>query len=275
MARLKAVFQQLGKFWAGLSTGKRVALLIVTSGVLIGVLLVATLGSRITYGYLYTDLSTEDAGAIVQKLDALQVPYELDAGGTAIRVPRDRVHALRLELAAAGLPRGAGVGFELFDRSQIGATEFEQHVNLRRALEGELSRSIGAVEGVKSARVHLVMPERRLFAEKRESASASVVVKLQNPQAFGRREVAAIVHLVTAAVPGLSRDRVSVVSTEGLTLNRPVSDTEGAGSGAPDLQVEAASGMATAMEGPSAGAARTRRRFRQRGRAHSCCAGKR
>jgi flagellar M-ring protein FliF len=164
-----------------------------------------------------------------------------------ILVPEERVPGLRLELAAAGLPHGGSVGFEIFDRSKIGATEFEQQVNLRRALEGELARSVMSVNGVKSARIHLVLPERRLFAARAESASASVVVKLENAHNFGRREVAAIVHLVAAAVPTLSKDRVSVVSTEGVTLHRPSSDTQGGGDLA-DLNAEQARVMASQLE---------------------------
>jgi flagellar M-ring protein FliF len=145
----------------------------------------------------------------------------LDADGRGILVPEERIAPLRLELASSGLPRGGGIGFELFDKNQLGATEFEQQVSLRRALEGELTRSILTIDGVKAARVHLVMPERRLFVAKESQPSASVVLKLANPQSFGKREVAGIVHLVAAAVPGLRRDRVSVVSTDGVTLHRP------------------------------------------------------
>ena len=133
--RLKAVFEQIALFWAQLPTAKRLALVTLTVGALLTVLAVSWWNSQIRYGYLYTDLSTEDAAAIVQKLEAQQVPYKLDDSGTAIKVPDERVHALRLELAGAGLPRGSGVGFELFDKSQIGATEFEQHVSLKRALD--------------------------------------------------------------------------------------------------------------------------------------------
>ena len=246
-SKLQTVFEQIKTFWGGLSTPKRLAFVTLTVGALVAVLVVTTIGSRPTLGYLYTDLSTEDAGAIVQKLDGLKVPHQLDNGGTAIKVPEERVHALRLELAAAGLPRGAGVGFELFDKSQIGATEFEQNVNLRRAMEGELARSIATVEGVHNARVHLVMPERRLFAARGESASASVVLKLRNAGAFGKREVAAVVHLVSAAVPGLGRDRVSVVSTEGLTLHRPNSDATGVGDLA-DAHTEHSRAVASQLE---------------------------
>src|SRR5450432_3677071 len=225
----RAFLKQLTDFWAGLPTPKRIALVFFTTVALLGVGLLSVLGSREHYATLYSELSTEDAAQIVEKLKTSQTPYQLGANGTTILVPEDKVAGLRLELAAGGLPRGGSVGFEIFDRSRIGATEFEQNINLRRALEGELARSVMSVDGVKNARVHLVLPEHRLFAAREESASASVVVKLANSANFGRREVAAVVYLVSMAVPGLSKDRVSVVSTEGLTLHRPNSDATGAG----------------------------------------------
>src|SRR3954464_1113828 len=195
---IKNVLAQLANFWRGLSTPKRVALLVATVGVLLLGLGVVLLETHEQYSYLYTELSTEDTAAVVEKLKAGQVPYRLDASGTRIEVPEERVHELRLELASAGLPRGGGVGFEIFDKSQLGSTEFEQQVNLRRALEGELSRSIGTLRGVQSARVHLVIPERRLFVAGQERASASVVLKLRSPEAATREEVAGIVHLVAS-----------------------------------------------------------------------------
>jgi flagellar M-ring protein FliF len=245
--RARTVLKQLIDFWASLPTPKRIALVAVMGVVLVGVMAISVLSSRETYGTLYSELATEDAAAIVEKLKTAQVPYRLESGGTLIQVPEERVPGLRLELAAGGLPHGGSVGFEIFDRSKIGATEFEQQVNLRRALEGELARSVMSIDGVKSARVHLVLPERRLFAAREESASASVVVKLQNSHSFGRKEVAAVVHLVSAAVPTLSKDRVSVVSTEGVTLHRPSSDTVGGGDLA-DLSAEQARVMAGQLE---------------------------
>ncbi len=227
--KARAFLKQLTDFWASLPTPKRIALVFFTTAVLVGVTLLSVLESREHYATLYSELSTEDASQIVEKLKTAQVPYQLEANGTVIQVPEDKVAGLRLELAAGGLPRGGSVGFEIFDRSRIGATEFEQNINLRRALEGELARSVMSVDGVKGARVHLVLPEHRLFAAREESASASVVVKLANSANFGRREVAAVVYLVSMAVPGLNKDRVSVVSTEGLTLHRPNSDAAGGG----------------------------------------------
>jgi len=231
---LLKLWVQLSGFWKGLPTPKRVALIVATVGTLLLVSGVVLLESHEQYAYLFTELSTEDTAAVVEKLKAQQIPYRLDAAGTRVEVPESRVHELRLELASQGLPRGGGVGFEIFDKSQLGSTEFEQQVNLRRALEGELGRSIGTLRGVQAARVHLVMPERRLFVAGQERASASVVLKLRSPEGFSRDEIAGIVHLVASAVPGLSRDRVSVVSADGMTLHRPQLDGEAA-SGSGDL----------------------------------------
>jgi flagellar M-ring protein FliF len=244
----RAFLKQLSEFWTSLPTPKRIALVFFTTAVLLGVSLLSVLGSREHYATLYSELSTEDAAQIVEKLKTAQVPYQLENGGTVIAVPEDKVAGLRLELAAGGLPRGGSVGFEIFDRSRIGATEFEQQINLRRALEGELARSVMSVDGVKGARVHLVLPEHRLFASREESASASVVVKLTNSANFGRREVAAVVYLVSMAVPGLSKERVSVVSTEGLTLHRPNADATGASEVA-DQSAEQSHVIASQLEG--------------------------
>jgi len=245
--KARAFIKQLTDFWVSLPTPKRIALVFVMSTVLIGVMAISVLSSRETYGTLYSELATGDASAIVEKLKTSQVPYRLENGGSTIQVPEERIPGLRLELAAGGLPHGGSVGFEIFDHSKIGATEFEQQVNLRRALEGELARSVMSIDGVKNARVHLVLPERRLFAAREESASASVVVKLENSHNFSRKEVAAVVHLVAAAVPTLSKDRVSVVSTEGVTLHRPTSDTQ-AGGDLADLNAEQARVMAGQLE---------------------------
>ncbi len=248
MERVKGILRQLAGLWASLPTPKRIALVTISGLVLATVLFATYFGSRLDYVYLYSNLDPQDAAGIVERLKTLKVPYRLEADGRSIQVPEDQVASLRLELASAGLPRGGGVGFELFDRSQLGATEFEQQVSLRRALEGELTRSILTIDGVESTRVHLVMPERRLFVARQETASASVVVKLRSPDSFGKREVAGIVHLVAAAVPGLRRDRVSVVSTDGLTLHRPTTTEGDAGSGMGDGVIEQSEAVATQLE---------------------------
>ena len=179
------------------------------------------------YAVLFSQLTTDDAAGVVAKLKELKVPYRVIDGGR-IEVPEARVHELRLEVAGAGLPRGGGVGFESFDKMRLGATEFEQRVMFRRAMEGELSRTISTVSAIESARVHLVMPEKSVFVGRREPASASVVVKLRAGKDLGGGEINAIVHLVSSAVPDLAPDHVALATTEGVLLKKPrQSDAEG------------------------------------------------
>lgn len=173
------------------------------------------------YAVLFTNLDKEDAAQVVAKLKEMKVPYRLEGDGAIIEVPESQARELRLELAGAGLPRGGSVGFETFDKSRIGATEFEQRVLYRRALEGELSRTIGSVGAVEAARVHLVLPEKSVFVSRAEPASASIVVKLHQGRVLGAGEIGSIVHLVAASVPGLTPDRVALVSTEGIVLHKP------------------------------------------------------
>lgn len=183
------------------------------------------------YGTLFSGLDREDAAALVTKLKESKVPYRLQAEGSTIEVPASKLHELRLELASAGLPRGGGVGFESFDKMRLGASEFEQRVLYRRALEGELGRTIGSLGAVRTARVHLVLPERSVFVARQEQSSASVVVGLRPGRQLGAAEVAGIVHLIASSVPNLSAERVTVVSTDGTTLHRPKRAPGEAGAG--------------------------------------------
>ena len=172
------------------------------------------------YAVLFSQLGADDAAGVVAKLKELKAPYRIVDGGR-IEVPEARVHELRLEVAGAGLPRGGGVGFESFDKMRLGATEFEQRVMYRRAMEGELTRTIGTVAAVESARVHLVMPEKSVFVGRREPASASVIVKLRSGRELGGSEIGAIVHLIASAVPELSPDHITLATTEGVLLKKP------------------------------------------------------
>lgn len=227
---LKEFLASVAAFWNSLSNSKRVALILLSSIVLVGAMVLPQVASQQRLVPLYSRLEAEDAAKIVEELDKKQIPYKLTAGGTSVLVPEDQLYELRLAMAGQGLPKGSAVGFELFDENQFGATEFEQQVSLRRAMEGELARSIATVDGVEAARVHLVLPKKSVFISKKEQASASVVVRLTNPAMFSKREVGAVVHLVSSAVAGLSRNHVSVVSTEGETLHRPSSGDGGYGS---------------------------------------------
>ncbi len=142
-----------------------------------------------SYSPLFSQLEREDAATIVAKLKELKVAYRVDADGTTIEVPESKARELRLELAGSGLPRGGGVGFESFDKMRMGATDFEQRVLYRRALEGELTRTIGTLGAVESARVHLVLPEKSVFVSRGEPASGSIILRLRRGRSLGPSEV--------------------------------------------------------------------------------------
>ncbi len=172
---------------------------------------------------LFTDLSLEDSASIAKELDREAVTYELRNDGNIIMVPSDRVARLRMTLAENGLPKGGGVGYEIFDKSDaLGTTSFVQNINSLRALEGELARTIRALDRVQDARVHLVMPERPLFSRDKIEPSASIVLKVRG--SLEPAQVRAIRHLVATAVNGLRPQRISIVDEQGQLLADGASD---------------------------------------------------
>jgi len=170
---------------------------------------------------LFTGLAAEDAAGIVQKLKETGVDYRLPEAGGSVLVPSSRLAELRLTMSALGLPKSGRVGFELFDKVNLGATEFTEHINYRRALEGELERTVMALTEVEQARVHLTFPKDSVFLESQQPAKASVVVKLRPGAHLAPQNVMAINHLVASAVEGLSPDGVSVLDMNGNLLGRP------------------------------------------------------
>ncbi len=186
---------------------------------------------------LFTNLTLDDSAAIAKELDREGVPYRLRGEGNVILVARDRVARLRMQLAESGLPKGGGVGYEIFDRTDaLGTTSFVQNINATRALEGELARTIRTLDSVEDARVHLVMPERPLFSRDKVEPSASIVLRVRG--ALEPSQVRAIRHLVATAVNGLRPQRISIVDEAGNLLADGAADDSGAGDvGADERQV--------------------------------------
>ena len=178
-------------------------------------------GSKPEYVPLYTNLETKDAGDVVNSLKEAEVPYELveDKKGATILVPVTRVHDLRLELASAGLPRG-NKGFELFDDSKLGVTEFQNKVNYLQALQGELTRTIEHLGSVDKARVHIVLPEDSLYKKNEKPATASILLMLKPETKLTTSEVKGIVNLVSHSVQGLAPENITIVDEQGNILNK-------------------------------------------------------
>jgi flagellar M-ring protein FliF len=215
---LGKIVEQAKALWQKLSMPRRIALGVVVAAVAIGIAVLALRPETKDETVLFAGLAPEDAGVVVERLKAEKVPYSLDAGGTAILVPTTRVHELRLTLASAGVPRGGGVGFEVFDKQAFGATSFVEKMNYHRALSGELARSVMSLADVEHARVHIAQPQQSLYAKQEEPPSASVLVRMRPGRALSREQVRGIVHLVTSSVQRLAPDAVSIVDEGGKTL---------------------------------------------------------
>ncbi len=170
---------------------------------------------------LYSNLSSEDMQAIERWLKQENIPYDLSGDKTALLVPAEKVHETRLKLASEGLPSSGGVGFELFDKTSIGVTEFTQKLNYKRALQGELARTISQFQEVIRARVHIVVPEKTLFSENQEKARASVVVALRPGKKLSENQLQGITHLVASSIEGLDPAQVTIVDGNGRLLSKP------------------------------------------------------
>jgi flagellar M-ring protein FliF len=179
--------------------------------------------NRPTYALLYSDMDADAASQVVTRLKTLKVAYQLDDGGRAVRVPADRVDELRLDLSSQVMPASGRIGFEIFDRTAFGATEFLEQVNYRRALEGEIGRTIATLSEVASARVHIAMGKDSLFGESRP-AKASVVLKLRGQRALTASTVNGISNLIAASVEGLRPESVVILDSFGRPLAKPDSD---------------------------------------------------
>src|SRR4051812_42239504 len=185
---------------------------------------------------LFTDLSVEDSSAIIKDLERQGIAFDIKNEGSIVLVPKEQIPRLRMKLAEGGLPKGGGVGYEIFDKSDaLGATSFVQNINHLRALEGELSRTIRAIDRVQQARVHLVLPERPLFSREKAEPSASIVLKVRGT--LEAQQVRAIRHLIASAVNGLKPQRVSVVDETGRLLADGNADDGGGGSTADERKI--------------------------------------
>lgn len=190
--------------------------------------------NKADYQLLFGNLESADAAAVVDRLKEQKVPYRLENGGRAIFIPAEQVYETRLAMAGSGLPNGGGVGFEIFDKQSFGMTDFAQKINYLRALQGELARTIASLAPVEAARVHLALPEKRLFQDQQQKASASVIVKLAAGQSLHEGQILGIVNLVAGSVDGLDSDQVSVIDDNGRVLSKTNEHHAGTGT-APDM----------------------------------------
>jgi len=199
--------------------GRRIALMLGAAAVIAIMVGLVLWGRQPDYQVLFSNFSDRDGGEIVSALDAANVPYKFADGGSAILVPADQVHQLRLKLAAQGLPRGGNVGFELMENEKLGISQFLEQVNYQRALEGELARTVQTINAVQAARVHLAIPKSSVFVRDQQAPTASVVLDLYPGRTLDRGQVNAIVHLIASSVPDLTPKNVTIVDQFGNLLS--------------------------------------------------------
>ncbi len=219
---------QLKEIFDRLSTSQKVSLITVTAITILSILVLLIWANRPQYTILFSDLANSDAAKIRDRLQDEKVTYRLRDGGSTILVPKGRVYDLRLQLAADGIPSQPGAGYEIFDRTNLGMSDFVQKLNYRRALEGELGRTISGIDEVEQARVHVVMPEPALFREDEKETTASVVLKTKGRSRLGEDQIRGIAILVARSVEGLDPENVIILDSNGNLLS---------GAKAPDAMV--------------------------------------
>ena len=216
---MPGLWAQLKRLNSSLTLNQKLSITALGTVILCGILFFAYLLQRSPYQLLFSDLDAENASSVTQRLQQMNIPYRLEEGGRSILVPAERLDEARLQLAGERLPSVGRLGMELFDQNNWGVTDFAERVNYRRALEGELERTILTLNEVDRARVHLVLPKDALFEEDRQVAKASVVLRLTSPGVLDSRKVAAIQNLVAFAVEGLDPGNVTVVDVNGNLLS--------------------------------------------------------
>ena len=215
---IRQILLQLQNLLKNISVGKRIAILILAAGSISGFIFLMSWAGQPEFHPLFTNLESQDAGIILDRLKDQKIPYRISSNGSTILIPQEHIYEMRMDLASEGLPQGGSIGFELFDNTKFGMSEFAQNVNYQRALQGELARTINGFPEVDSSRVHIVMPEKSLFLNEDHSSSASVVLKLRHGKWLTQDQVQGIVHLVSSSVSRLGPDKVTVVDSNGRLL---------------------------------------------------------
>ncbi|MFH1485723.1 MAG: flagellar basal-body MS-ring/collar protein FliF [Chloroflexota bacterium] len=210
--------------WLGLTGSQRVIAVALAMASFTSVLLFTTWAQRPSYQVAFSKMSDADSGAVISRLTDMKVPYEVAENGSAILVPSSKVHEVRFQLASEGLPQGGALGFELFDKTNLGITDFTERLNYRRALEGELVRTISSLSAVERSRVHIAIPQQELYSSREKPTTASVVLKLRPGSRLDARQIRGIAHLVASSAEGLSPQNVTILDTSGSLLSAQSDD---------------------------------------------------
>lgn len=206
-------------FWSRLSTVQKALLIGIPTVIIVGIISLVFSMKPHDYGVLYSDLEVKDAAKIVESLKTANIDYELKDGGTTVLVDKSKLYDTRIKLAGEGLPESSVVGYELFDKTNLGMSEFVQKVNYRRALEGELSKTIGSLDEVQKVRVHIVIPDKALFKQDQKNPTASVTLHLKSGRSLSKINVEGIQNLIASSIEGMNPREVTVVDQRGNILS--------------------------------------------------------
>jgi flagellar M-ring protein FliF len=218
MESIKQYFKAIADYVGRMTPSQVMLLLGITAGTVVGIIFVIGWLNDVTYSRLYSNLDESEAGEVISYLTEHNIPYQLTDGGSTILVPSGEVYKTRISLASEGLPSSGTVGYSIFDQNNLGMTDFLLNLNYRRALEGELTRTIMQLNEVQAARVHIVLPKDRLFKQDQKKATASVVLKLKGTS-LTKHQIAGITHLVASSVEGLEPENITIVDYDGNLLS--------------------------------------------------------
>ncbi len=237
MDAIKEYFKNLMDYVSRMTPSQVMMLLGVVAGSVVGIIFLVGWLHSVTYAPLYTDLDESEAGEITSYLGDQNIPYQLAAGGRTIEVPTGDVYKMRIALASKGLPSSGNIGYAIFDKNNLGMTDFLQNLNYRRALEGELTKTIMQLNEIKAARVHIVMPKDRLFKKDQQEATASVVLKFKGSTGINKQQIQGITHLVASSVEGLKPSNISIIDYDGNLLSSNTESDPLAGLSSSQLEV--------------------------------------
>lgn len=228
MEVVKKIGAQLADFYGALTPGKKISLIGITVSIFVAFGVLFVIGTKDTYQPLMTNLNPEDSGAIMRFLRNKNIPFSVGENSQTIMVPPDKVYDLRLELSTVGLPETSNVGYEIFDKQTFGVTSAVQKINEKRALEGELARTITSMKQVEKARIHLNLPNKSVFLEEQKKPSASLVIQFKKGMELDKKQIAGIQHLIAKSIDGMSSEDVVIVDAFGKKLSQNSESASGA-----------------------------------------------
>lgn len=232
------VFSRYQRTFQAFTTGQKLVAVLGTAALLLAGFMVFRWAATPNYAPLYSNLSSADAAAVIDKLDAAGTPYKITNGGATVMVPKDEVYTARIALSGEGLPSNSdGGGYEILNKQSLSTSQFQEQTNFKRAMEGELSKTIEALNGVNTAVVHLALPTKQVFADKQDPATASVLISTKPGTTLGPEQVQAIVNLVASSIDGLDPEKVTVADSNGRVLSA-TEGTAGAAASSRNQQVQ-------------------------------------